>query len=453
MIKRLLKFLSTSEQQTPGKMPVVIPGDQHSISSKDISLNALKVMNRLNSSGFESYLVGGGVRDLLLGGAPKDFDVATNATPEQIKLLFRNARIIGRRFRIVHVRFGREVIEVTTFRGQHSGSSHQVESDSGQLLRDNVYGDMESDAMRRDFTANALYYSSEDFSIYEYTTGLEDIQSRQLRMIGDPATRYREDPVRLLRAVRLAAKLGFSIEEKTVAPIPSLAGLLAHVPPARLFDEILKLFLAGYATATFALLRAQQLAAQLFPDTWEVMDAKAEYRLLIEAVMINTDKRVHSGKRVTPAFICAAILWPAMKERYNQLRRDHQHNDAFHKACQWLINRQLQRVMIPKRFLIPMRQIWELQWRLPNRRGNRAHSLMDHPKFRAAYDFLLLREQAGEELENLGQWWTRFQDVDQVSRGEMIGQLQPPTGKKGRRRTRRKQADHPELKDSNNQSE
>jgi len=239
MIKRLFSLLNSSSSEpssaskkAEGKLQIT-PREQHDISRRNISPSALKVMNRLNQSGFEGYLVGGGVRDLLLDSSPKDFDVSTNATPEQVKTLFRNSRIIGRRFKIVHVRFGQEIIEVTTFRGQNSESSQQVESDTGQLLRDNVYGDMESDALRRDFTVNALYYSSKDFALYDYTTGLSDIAKRQLRMIGDPATRYTEDPVRLLRAIRFAAKLGFRIEPETEAPIREQAHLLSHVPPAR----------------------------------------------------------------------------------------------------------------------------------------------------------------------------------------------------------------------------
>ncbi len=445
MIKRLLTFLSSPNSDTAktahykksrGKHGVtLIPRDQHSISRRDISTSALKVMNRLNQSGFSSYLVGGGVRDLLLEGSPKDFDVATDATPEQIRTLFRNSRIIGRRFRIVHVRFGREIIEVTTFRGQNSDSNQQIESDTGQLLRDNVYGDMESDAIRRDFTANALYYSSKDFSIYDYTTGIEDIGKRQLKMIGDPATRYKEDPVRLLRAVRFAAKLGFTIESSTEAPIRDQAHLLEHVPAARLFDEILKLFMGGYATATYQLLQHYQLLDQLFPGINKILSNDPMYGNLIEEVMINTDKRIRSDKRVTPAFIYAALLWPAMHHEYIRLTtKGTPQLEAFNQSSQKIISRQLQRIMIPKRFLIPMRQIWELQWRLPNRQGKRAQRLLEHPKFRAGYDFLLVREASGEQLDDLGLWWKQFQDADEDMKASMIGQLKPPSKRRKRKR-------------------
>lgn len=450
MIKRLLKRLSiankskkqgTASNKANKKItPTIIPKDIHGISRRNISPSALKVMNRLNQAGFEGYLVGGGVRDLLLEGSPKDFDVATDATPEQVKTLFRNSRIIGRRFRIVHVRFGREIIEVTTFRGQNSDSNQQVESDTGQLLRDNVYGDLESDALRRDFTANALYYSAKDLAIYDYTNGMEDIKNRQLKMIGDPATRYKEDPVRLLRAVRFAAKLGFSIEPNTQEPMREQAHLLSHVPAARLFEEILKLFLNGYATATYGLLRDYGLLEELFPESCRVMDNHPSYALLIDEMIINTDKRIRTDKRVTPAFVYAALLWPAMHNEFLKLTADGASEvDAFAQASQKTTSLQLQRIMIPKRFLIPMRQIWELQWRLPKRQGNRAQRLLEHPKFRAAYDFLLMREVAGEELDNLGSWWTQYQHGSEELQETMLSELAPtPNNKKRRRKPKKK---------------
>jgi poly(A) polymerase len=437
MIKRLFTLFSPPKAGTAvtEQSVKITPRDGHTISRRDISPNALKVMNRLNQANFEGYLVGGGVRDLLLEGSPKDFDVATDATPEQVKALFRNSRIIGRRFKIVHVRFGREIIEVTTFRGQNSDSSHQIESDTGQLLRDNVYGDMKSDALRRDFTANALYYSAKDFSLHDYTTGMEDIENRQLRMIGDPVTRYKEDPVRLLRAIRFAAKLGFQIEPSTAAPIQEQAPLLANVPAARLFDEVLKLFLGGYATATYSLLKEYGLLEQLFPDSSEVIDTDSLYSNLVNEVMLNTDKRIRSDKRVTPAFIYAALLWPALDHEIKQLReKGLSPLESFHQASQKVTNRQLHRIMIPKRFLIPMKQIWELQWRLPNRQGKRAYRLLEHPKFRAGYDFMLLREAAGESLDELGQWWGQFQDAKEEEREAMISQLAPKPNKKRKRR-------------------
>lgn len=446
MIKRLLTLFTSPTLTPPANADCavvnnvnVIPRNEHIISRRNISPSALKVMNRLNQANFQAYLVGGGVRDLLLGGSPKDFDVATDATPEQLKQLFRNARIIGRRFKIVHVRFGREIIEVTTFRGQNSDSSQQVESDTGQLLRDNVYGDMESDALRRDFTANALYYSSKDFSLYEYTSGLDDINNRQLRMIGDPVTRYKEDPVRLLRAIRFAAKLGFQIEASTAEPIRTQAHLLSHVPAARLFEEVLKLFLGGYATATYSLLKDYRVLGHLFPASYSVIDQDPTYNKLIDEVMLSTDRRIRSDKRVTPAFIYAALLWPALHSEMNTLQTKGVSSlESFHKANQKITSQQLQRIMIPKRFLIPMRQIWELQWRLPKRQGQRAYRLLEHPKFRAGYDFMLLREAAGERLDDLGQWWTQFQDADENERESMVNQLASKGNKNRRRRKPKK---------------
>lgn len=449
MIKRLLKRLSMagntrSDSKASNKAiaiisPTVIPKVTHGISRKNISPSALKVMNRLNQAGFEGYLVGGGVRDLLLGGAPKDFDVATDATPEQVKSLFRNSRIIGRRFRIVHVRYGREIIEVTTFRGQNSDSNQQIESDTGQLLRDNVYGDLQSDALRRDFTANALYYSAKDLAIYDYTNGMEDIKNRQLKMIGDPATRYKEDPVRLLRAVRFAGKLGFNIEHDTQKPICEQAHLLTHIPPARLFEEILKLFLGGYATATYGLLRDYNLLDELFPESFRVINNHPSYALLIDEMIANTDKRIRTDKRVTPAFVYAALLWPAMHNEFLTLTSSgFSEVDAFAEACQRTISLQLQRIMIPKRFLIPMRQIWELQWRLPKRQGNRAQRLLEHPKFRAGYDFLLMREVAGEELDDLGSWWNQYQHGSEELQQSMMDELAPTSNNKKRRRKPKK---------------
>jgi len=432
----------------------IIDSDKHQLSRRDISISAIKVMEGLNNAGFKSYLVGGSIRDAMLGTQPKDFDVATDATPEEVKRVFRNARIIGRRFRIVHVRFGREIIEVTTFRGKSDDSAQQVESNTGQLIRDNVYGTMHSDALRRDFTVNALYYSLDDECIYDYTTGLEDIDQRQLRMIGDPLTRYKEDPVRLLRAIRFAAKLGFSLESKTAAPIYDNANLLNHVAPARLFDEVLKLFLNGSATATYTLLKDYQLLPALFPGSAVAMDKSPYFEGLIDAVMINTDKRIRSNKRVTPAFIYGTLLWPAFIYQQHKLVKEGVSTmEAVHLAADKVIRQQLAIIAIPKRFLIPMRQIWELQWRLPQRKGKRAERTLEHEKFRAGYDFLLMRETAGEQLHGLGHWWTRFQDMGESGRAQMINDLQQAqasgqpssqnqgqTAEKSRRRPRRRKA-------------
>jgi poly(A) polymerase len=441
MLKRLFSFLSSRPAAAKTAAPAVIPRDQHNISRKNISPAAIKVIRQLEEAGFSAYLVGGGVRDLLLGGHPKDFDVATDAKPEEVRKLFRGARIIGRRFQIVHVRMGREIIEVTTFRGHHEDEAHaKAKNDDGMLLRDNVYGTIETDAARRDFTVNALYYTTRDFSVHDYCNGLEDIKNRTLRMIGDPTTRYKEDPVRMLRAMRFAAKLGFSIEPGTAKPIRELGSLLNNVSDARLFEEVLKLFLNGSATATFNLLREFDLLKQLFPGADAALKAGDELgAALIELSMVNTDKRIRAEKTVTPAFIYAALLWPALQAEQKRLATELPPTSAYMQACQNVISQQLTRTSIPKRFLIPMREIWDLQGRLPSRQGLRALRLLDHPRFRAAYDFLLMREDAGENLNGLGQWWTSFQSADDEMREQMVKDLgkQNSSSRPRRRRPRK----------------
>ncbi len=428
MLKKLFKFIS-SNNETSSTPQLIIPRDQHTISRKVISHAALKIMKQLNDQGFQAFLVGGGVRDILLGGQPKDFDVATDATPEQIKRLFRSARIIGRRFKIVHVRFGREVIEVTTFRGHNTDSQNE----DGMLLRDNVFGTLKSDAIRRDFTINALYYTLKDFAIHDYTGGIKDLEKRTLRIIGDPSTRYKEDPVRMLRAIRFAGKLGFSIEAKSKEPIFDLAELLRNIPAARLFDEVLKLFFGGSATATFALLREYNLFGQLFPAI-EVLIARGDTIAEAQAMhcMSNTDKRIRAGKTVTPAFIYAALLWPPLKARQKELSATMPKGQAYLQAAQEMLDQQQQHTTIPKRFSIPMREIWDLQHRLTLRNGQRAYTLLDNPRFRAAYDFVLLREDAGERLSGLGTWWTQFQTANEVEREKMVSSLSNSAGKKKR---------------------
>lgn len=445
MLKRLLNlFISgakdsskaTNARNSDGA--ALIPRDQHSISRKNISPAAIKIIKQLEDAGFAAYLVGGGVRDLLLGSSPKDFDVATNAKPEEVKRIFRSARIVGRRFQIVHVRMGREVIEVTTFRGHHEESS-SVRSEDGMLLRDNVYGTLETDAMRRDFTVNALYYTLKDFSVIDYCNGMEDLKQRTLRIIGDPATRYKEDPVRILRALRFAAKLGFNLEPKTAKPIRELSGLLLNVSDARLFEEVLKLFLSGSATATFNLMREYDLLTHLFPGTDKALKAGDELGAnLIEQCMINTDKRIRGDKTVTPAFIYAALLWPALQQQFTLLSSQMTPTQAWGQAAQNVINQQLTRTAVPKRFLIPMREIWDLQQRLPSRLGMRALRTLDHPRFRAAYDFLLMREAAGEALDGLGVWWTNYQTANDEEREQMVKDIGKQGGAKTASKPRRR---------------
>ncbi len=447
-LKTLFGPESAHTDQDASALQTVLPRDEHNVSRKNLSENALKVLYRLNSAGFDAYLVGGCIRDSLLGSQPKDFDVATNATPDEVRQLFRNSRIIGRRFRIVHVRFGREIIEVTTFRGRHSdehGGNLSQQSDEGLLLRDNVWGSVEEDAIRRDFTVNALYYSVSDFAIHDWTGGLKDLDARVLRLIGDPETRYREDPVRMLRAARFAAKLDFRIAEETDTPIRELAPLLLQIPPARLFEEVLKLFLSGHAVQSFRVLRERGLYAMLFPESDEVLNEHPWAVRLVEQALANTDTRLAEERPVTPAFLFAALLWPCVQQR--TLRVSHEQDlpdvPAQQAAAQQVISRQLQHTSIPKRFSMPMREIWDLQQQLPRRRGRRVYQTLEHPRFRAAYDFLLLREEAGELTPGLGEWWTEFQQADDDRQRQLLssvdtGNPADASGKPRRRRPRKR---------------
>ena len=410
MLKRLISKL-TKSQSTDTNVEV-IARKAHGISRTQISENALKVLYRLQKSGFEAHLVGGGVRDLLLGQEPKDFDIVTDAEPEQVHKLFRNSRLIGRRFRLVHVVFGRDVIEVATFRGSHDNAQGKQESkqnESGMLLRDNVYGTIDEDAIRRDFTINALYYNVKDFSVRSYEGGIQDIYNSSIRMIGDPETRYREDPVRMLRAVRFAGKLGFDIEKKTDTPIKSLAPLLQDIPAARLFEEALKLFMAGHAHSTFELLQKRDLFKQLFPQTQAVIDQDSFYRDMVIQALKNSDLRISQGKSLTPAFLLSVFLWPCMLERAKQLQNEMPAGPAMQQAAQEVISKQQQSTSIPKRFVFPMRDIWDLQHRLVKRLPKNLDSIYSHERFRAAYDFILLREEVGEDLDGTGIWWTDYQ--------------------------------------------
>ena len=428
MLDWIKSRVSNAKKQRPPARPglattaEVIAPAQHGIPDQKISGNALRVIERLHEAGYDAHIVGGSVRDLLLGLRPKDFDVATNATPEQVRQVFRHSRIIGRRFRIVHVMFGRDLIEVTTFRGHHSNAENKKDGevhDSGLLLRDNVYGSIGEDAIRRDFTVNALYYGV-DRQIRDFCNGMRDIQKRQIHMIGDPETRYREDPVRMLRAVRLAAKLDFTLEKNTAAPIARLAPLLDDISNARLFDEMLKLFLAGSAVKTFDLVVQHQLFRTLFPGPARLLEPGNYSDRLIHQALANTDDRIRRELHVTPAFLCAAILWPVLQQQ--QQHAEHEGLPAYQalqKAAQKVISEQIKRIGIPKRFTLPMQEIWELQWQLSRRQGGRADRMLEHARFRAAYDFLLLREQAGENLHNLGQWWTDYQAADPEQRLHM----------------------------------
>jgi poly(A) polymerase len=442
-IKRWLPQKSNSTELN------TIPRDEHLVSRKDINHTALKVLYRLQNAGYEGYLVGGCVRDLQLGLKPKDFDVATDATPEQVRKLFSNSRLIGRRFRIVHVTFGREIIEVTTFRGRtdDDNDNHlQKQSDEGLLLRDNVYGSLEEDAERRDFTVNALYYTPRDFSLKAYGSGMEDLENRVLRIIGDPETRYREDPVRMMRAVRFAAKLTFDIEPRTGDPIPDLAPLLSNVAAARLFDEVIKMLMSGYGLATWRLMREYNLVEPLLPATHAALKASSDgyYDAFIEQALVNTDDRINRGKPVTPAFLYAALLWPAVREEAeHSINMGTPEQPAWMQAMGKIVAHQISSIAIPKRFSIPMKEIWELQLRLPKRTPKRAEQVASHPRFRAAYDFLLLRESAGEKTGDLGQWWTDYQTENPDIRRDMASEAATERPRRRRRRRPPQNRDEP----------
>ena len=423
--------------------PEIITRAEHSISRGNISPNALKVLYRLKDSGYQAHLVGGGVRDLLLGREPKDFDIATDAVPEDVRRLFRNCRLIGRRFRLAHVLFGREVIEVATFRALKDDKDTEDEGDrhidvEGRIVRDNVYGNIADDALRRDFSVNALYYNIADFSIIDYAGGMQDINAGLLRLIGDPVTRYREDPVRMLRAVRFATKLGFRIEQSSEDPIEELAPLLGDIPPARLFDEMLKLFMGGFALANFEMLRHYNLFAQLFPLTEQALSREEEHfpLTLICRGMENTDIRIQQGKPVTPAFLFALFLWQPVRERAAMLEAEGQRKaEALQHAGSQIIAEQAEIMSLPRRFSLPMREIWMLQMRLENKGGRRSLRVLSHPRFRAAYDFLLLRGEAGEVPMEVGEWWTELQEKNPSEAAQPDSK---PRAGKGRRRNRPK---------------
>jgi poly(A) polymerase len=403
----------------------------------------------LRKAGYRACLVGGGVRDLLLGLEPKDFDIATDAHPEQVRALFRNCRLIGRRFRLAHVHFGPEIIEVATFRALHDPENDDAAADSvlfndsGRIMRDNVYGSIEDDALRRDFTVNALYYDIDDFSVIDYVGGLEDLKAGVIRLIGDPDTRFREDPVRMLRAVRFATKLGLRLHFETEASLRELRSQLRDVPAARLFDEVLKLFLAGHGTQTFEGLRHYGLFEELFPLTDETLSREEHgfpHTFLVRALE-NTDRRISESKPVTPAFLIAALLWEPVRERWQQfVDAGEPELMAMQLASDDVLRLQAERTSLPRRFTTVAREIWAMQLRLPRRAGRRAQRLVEHPRFRAGYDFLLLRGESGEEVAELCDWWTRFQETDEAGRAKLVsggpgGGTRSRRG--GRRRSRR----------------
>ena len=455
-----------NESSTPGS-PVIIPRSLHTISRAAISPNALKVLYRLKDAGYQAFLVGGAVRDLLLGITPKDFDVATNALPEEVRRLFRNCRLIGRRFRLAHVHFGSEIIEVATFRaaaapereadedgdadadapGPADDLEHRAVDTRGRILRDNLYGTIDEDVWRRDFAANGLYYSIDDFSVWDFVAGVADVQARRLTMIGDADARYREDPVRMLRAVRFAAKLDFSIEPATEEPIRRLAHLLDGVPPARLFDESLKLFLSGFGAKSYGLLRHYGLFEHLFPRSAAAF-ALPPYKYaeqMLQLGLANTDARILAGKAVTPTFLFSLLLWGAVLREMNERQVGPAPDIAqLLEACDVVLKGQQMRVAIPRRFAVPMRELLMLQPRFNRRSGVKSLGLLHHPRFRAAFDFLLLRAQVGAADPELAEWWTDIQVLPQEERVKRVqarpqqASVETAGAPPGRRRRRRR---------------
>lgn len=440
-LKQILKKGSKSKKTKIQQPPEIVPRTKHAISRSCISHGALKVLYRLHKSGFSAYLVGGSVRDLLLGMRPKDFDVVTNALPEQIRSLFKNSFIIGRRFRLVHVRFGQEIIEVATFRGATENSVGIVKTQGGLLLRDNVYGTMDDDVWRRDFTVNALYYNIADFSVVDYTKGMSDLSERCLRVIGNPSERYREDPARMLRAIRIAGKLNFEIEPTAAEAIKANRELLLHVPAARIFDKLLKIFHSGKSYDTFKLMLTHCVFSVLFPRVSDCFDNPTN-RQFIETALKNTDERIHSEKTINPAFLFAALLWCPLQERRRFLQEIEDVNpyQALHQAIGEVLDQQLKIISIPRRFTLIMREIWHLQFYLENLRPKRVYKLFYHPRFRTAYDFLLIRGLVDESLQSECEWWTQFQDADEEGRDKLISERFVRRQRK-RRRTK-KEASH-----------
>ena len=399
---------------------IVIPFKEHGIAVRQLCPHATEVVRRLQEEGYEAYIVGGSVRDLLLGKVPKDYDVATDAIPEEVKTVFPRCRLIGRRFRLAHVRLGGTLIEVATFRGPQVNDDDDHKHQNGRILRDNVWGSLEEDAVRRDFTINALFLDPVSGDIQDFVGGYKDLSERKLRLIGDACTRYREDPVRLLRAARFVAKLGVELGEETAKPVNEMAPLLQDIPPARLFEEVCKLFMTGHAARTLEALQRFQLTRALFP----VLESKgkpgkARTGPLMEVAMKNTDQRIAVEKPVTPAFLLAALLWQPVRKRADALCEDGMPEYmALGQAADEVMSSQVQRTAIPRRFSVVTRQIWTMQPRFKHTRGRRAESLLKERRFRAAYDFLLLRSEEDESLQALCDHWTEAQKGVQLNTGQ-----------------------------------
>ncbi len=432
LIDRILKR-PTPRAAVRGK-PKSYRGSEHGVHVDDVSEAAMRTCRTLQEAGFKAYVVGGGVRDLMLGLKPKDFDVATDATPERVRTLFRRSRVIGRRFQIVHVIFGRETIEVSTFRAIQEAAETD---EHGRVLRDNVWGSQAEDAARRDFTINALYYDPVTDTILDYHDGVRDLERKTLRMIGDPATRFREDPVRMLRMARFTAKLGFTIEPKTRKPIRELAGLVRNVPAARLFDEMLKLLLSGNAMACLRELQHEGLHHGLLPMLDLILEQPDDERF-VAAALAATDARVRAGKTTSPGFLFAALLWQPVRVRWQAQVADGGHPiPALSEAIDSVLGEQAAQMAIQRRFIADMREIWMMQARFERRTGRSPHTLAEHPRFRAAWDFLQLRCQSGDAPEELGRWWGEFAAADTEGREAMLARAPRPAGGAAKKRRRR----------------
>lgn len=438
MIRKLLRRVfkkpaRTTHHHTASADPIELTQRQHGISRDQVSHAARRTCETLQHAGFKAYVVGGAVRDLILRVAPKDFDVATNATPEQVRNLFRRARIIGRRFQIVHVMFGQETIEVSTFRAAHDKDT--ITDAHGRVLHDNVWGSQAEDAARRDFTANALYYDPVHERVLDYHHGVDDIRKKTLRMIGEPRLRYREDPVRMLRAVRLAAKLGLQIDPATEAPIREMADLLENVPAARLFDEMLKLLTSGHAVACIKRLRAAELHHGLLPLLDVILDQPMGEKFVMLS-LANTDARVQAGKTTSPGFLFATLLWHEVLGNWEiRKKRGELPIPALFEAMDEVLDLQAEKLAITRRIAGDIKEIWLLQPRFDKRGGRQPMRLVEQPRFRAAYDFLRLRAESGEVPMELADWWSRFYEADFPEKETL---LLPDTDAKKKRRRRRK---------------
>ena len=438
----MIKSLISGSPKTPSQLKEQrISAKRHGIHPKIMSPVALNVVDKLLDAGHEAYLVGGCIRDALLGKEPKDFDVATSATPEEVKRLFRRSRIIGRRFRIVHVQEGREIIEVTTFRGSHKQSDniHASQNQQGVLVRDNVYGDLDEDALRRDFTCNSLYYDIDSHEIVDFMGGQKDLKKRVLRTIGDPSERFVEDPVRMMRAIRFEAKLGLKLDSKSKRELIKQIPMIREVSAARMFDEVVKLLLHEEAIKAYKLMTETGLFMQLFPWSAKLMQSNQNYKNLVDIAIRSTEVRMRDNQRASPFYLYAVFLWPAVEQEYiAQLAKKNPPSRAMDIAGAKIIDMHAPFVSIAKRFSMSMKDTWYLQTQFDRRDGKRASKLYEHPRFRAAYDFLKMREESGEDLNDLGDWWTKYQAVSSDERAAMVSKLKPSqSSRKPRSKSRR----------------